>query len=158
MTTLHHLSGSIVAVEGLPEDAYNFHIHPNSDGLWYKLNTPKGDLFKRIDLKGLKYQILGWSDELSEMQCVDLVDEPYTTGIEQYTKPDDLTNWTTSKSPMGIKYCKVIYCGYKDYSKDCDDYSTREQYPFKTATESLSSLLRSVGCEAERVLILKNID
>src|SRR5690606_32515814 len=66
-------------------------------------------------------------------------------GIEQYTKPNDLTEWAVSEAPMGTKYSKTMYNGYRDYTKDTDSYSARQANPFRTALESLESAILAEG-------------
>lgn len=91
------------------------------------------------------WRIIGMLSEVTEEQAAELVDEPYESGIEQYTEPGDLTGWTVSEAPMGTKYTKVMYKGYRDYTKDPDSYSVREVNPFGTALESLDSAILAEG-------------
>ena len=65
MTTIHHLSNNHIAVEGLPDVEVQIVAHGVYSSLHYiddKINfskLPKGD-----------WKILGWSDELTEEQCL----------------------------------------------------------------------------------------
>lgn len=121
MTTLHHLPGTIIAIEGLPGDAKIsigtitdrdvFTEHPAL--VWIRAAT-MGTSVKR--LPDGNWQILGWSHvEMVARQVV----EPIENG------------------------------SYRNYVGIWGGFST--------ATASMRSLLRSVGCEAERVLILRKI-
>lgn len=98
-----------------------------------------------IDLPGGNWRIIGMLNEVTEEQAAGVVDEPYESGIEQYTEPDDVTGWIVSEAPMGTKYSKVMYKGYRDYTKDPDGYSAREINPFGTALESLESAIEAEG-------------
>lgn len=91
------------------------------------------------------WEIVGMLGEVTEEQAAGVVDEPYESGIEQYTEPDDVTGWIVSEAPMGTKYSKVMYKGYRDYTKDPDGYSAREINPFGTAIESLESAILAEG-------------
>lgn len=156
-----HLTDNLIGVVGFREEPKKCYISTCVErGVFTE--HPCLDIKYKVGLRVMRlpdgnWQIVGWSTELDEATCAGLVDEPYATGIEQYTEPTDLTGWTTSQTPMGVKYSKVIYCGYRDYTKDCDGYSAREQHPFKSATDSFASLLRSYGIEG-RALILRRID
>lgn len=99
----------------------------------------------RLNLPAGNWKIVGRLSEVTEAEAGELVDKPYTAGIEQYTKPNDLTEWVVSEAPMGTKYSKTMYKGYRDYTKDPDSYSVREANPFKTAIESLESAILADG-------------
>ena len=103
------------------------------------------DTGDRHYLFGLGWRIIGMLSEVTDEQAKGTVDEPYESGIEQYTEPDDLTGWIVSEAPMGTKYSKVMYRGYRDYAKDPDDYPVREVNPFGTALESLESAILAEG-------------
>jgi|SRR5690606_3811536 len=112
MTTFHHLPGSIVAVEGLPDASMKIVKHGIYDSIYYV-----NDKINFMTLPDGEWQIIGWSDdEAVARQVVDM--------------HENGTYWNY----IGI------WGG------------------FTTAKGSLQSLLRSVGCEADRVLLLKKID
>src|SRR5690606_22771015 len=135
-------------VEELPEGATNLQvvtIHQGSKS-FPSLKYDRPDLVRGfVDLPPGTWEIVGRLSEMTEEQVGGLVDEPYTAGIEQYTKPNDLTEWSVSEAPMGTKYSKTMYNGYRDYTKDTDSYSVREANPFLTALDSLESAIMAEG-------------
>jgi len=125
MTTLHHLPNNIVAIEGLPEGACDFQLD-------YPLNESYL-FFDGIDFAGdsveleygTKYKILGWSD-----------DEGVADQVVSHRAYNTISG--------GRLVAKKMYRNYPDHI-----------YGGISAVESLSKLLHSVGCESERVLLLK---
>lgn len=67
------LSGKAMIVE-LPEGAINPHIHPGSNGLWYKYEGDKGGFsYKRCELPPGNWRIIGMLSEVTEREAAQIV-------------------------------------------------------------------------------------
>lgn len=154
------LSGKAMIVE-MPEGAINPHIHPGSNGLWYKYEGDKGGFsYKRCELPPGNWQIVGMLPEVTEEQAGMLVEKVmngqhhqnynYKSVIERWVK----TALESLESAILVEGYYLDKNPYADNLRDAVDKAPSRDYASKLEEVNIFRQAQTRVLDRSRCLLL----